>query len=89
MGHPSISYSATQVQRERRGQKGMFIIPPEHHDVQSRAALMERTSSGPLVFSVLLELTPGFHRGGWVPGSPPQLHVAQLCLFCCTYYGFE
>ena len=32
MGHPSIAYSATQVQRERTGPKGMFITPPECHD---------------------------------------------------------
>lgn len=64
MGHPSTSYSATQVQRERKGQKGMFITPPEYDDIQSRAVVTQWTSSGPVVFSVLLELTPDFHKKG-------------------------
>lgn len=81
MGHPSTSYSAAQVQRERKGQKGMFIIPPEYDDTQSRAVVTQWTSSGPVVFSVLQELTPDF------PGSPPQFQLAQLCLFCCTCQG--
>lgn len=64
MGHPSTSYSATQVQRERKGQKGMFITSPEYDDIQSRAVVTQWTSSGPVVFSVLLELTPDFHKKG-------------------------
>ena len=41
MGHPSVSCSATQVQRERKGHKGTFIIPPEYHDVPSQVALTD------------------------------------------------
>ena len=61
MGHPSISCSATQVQRERKGHKGTFIIPPEYHDVPSQVALTDWTGRGPLALSVLLASTPGLH----------------------------
>ena len=61
MGHPSASYWATQVQRERKGQKGMFIIPPEYRDPRLE---LHRLAAARL-FSVLLELGPGFHREGW------------------------
>lgn len=51
--------------------------PPEYHITQSRAALAE----GMPVAHCFLQ-APGSRRQGWVPGSTPQLQLAQLSLPC-------
>ena len=84
MGHPSISCTATQVQRERKGHKGTFIIPPEYHDVPSQVALTDWTGRGPLALSVLLASTPGLHWEGWVPGPHPRFSGLSSASHLCT-----
>lgn len=73
MGHPSASFSATQVQRARKEPKGMFIMPPEYHDVPSRAALTDWTGRGhwSLCAAAMSSRPP---RRGLGSRLPPQLH---------------